>query len=74
MLAAVGTTPKVFSRITRFLNICRHLEEHQNKTLTQLTQECGFYDQAHFIKEFKEFSGFTPKEFFQKENVYFSEI
>lgn len=73
-LASVGIMPKLFSRITRFLNICQNLGEQKDKTLTQLTYECGFYDQAHFIKEFKAFSGFTPKEFFEKGNVYFSEI
>ncbi len=73
-LATVGTTPKVFSRITRFLNICQNLKEEKSQTLTQLTHDCGFYDQAHFIKEFKAFSGFTPKEFYGKENVFFSEI
>ena len=73
-LASVGIMPKLFSRITRFLNICQNLDEYKNKTLTHLAYECGFYDQAHFIKEFKAFSGFTPKEFFEKENVYFSEI
>ncbi|MBI4931184.1 MAG: helix-turn-helix transcriptional regulator [Bacteroidetes bacterium] len=73
-LETVGTSPKIFSRITRFLNICHHLEEHRNKTLTQLTYECGYYDQAHFIKDFREFSGFTPKEFFAKQNVFFADI
>ncbi len=73
-LLILGTTPKIFSRITRFLNICHHLEEYRNKTLAQLTYECGYYDQAHFIKEFKEFSGFTPKEYFEKENVHFSDL
>jgi AraC-like DNA-binding protein len=73
-LSTVGTTPKVFSRITRFLNICQNLKEQSNQTLSQLTHDCGFYDQAHFIKEFKAFSGFTPKEFYEKENVFFSEI
>lgn len=73
-LNTVGTTPKIFSRISRFLNLCQHLESHEGKTFTELTHDCGYYDQAHFIKEFKEFSGYTPKEFFAKENVYFSEI
>ena len=73
-LETVGTSPKIFSRITRFLNICHHLEEHKNKTLTQLTYECGYYDQAHFNRDFKEFSGFTPKDFFAKENVFFANI
>lgn len=72
--ATVGTTPKIFSRISRFLAICNNLQDHKGKTLSELSHECGYYDQAHFIKEFKKFSGYTPKEFFQKENVYFSEI
>lgn len=73
-LASVGTTPKVFSRITRFLDICHHLKENTHKTLTDLAHECGFHDQAHFIKEFKAFSGFTPKEFFAKNNVVFTDL
>jgi AraC-like DNA-binding protein len=72
--SSVGAMPKIFSRITRFLYICQHLDEQRNKSLTALTHECGFYDQAHFIKEFKAFSDFTPKEFFAKNNVYFSDI
>lgn len=73
-LASVGTTPKVFSRISRFLYLCRHLKESSAKTLTQLAHECGFYDQAHFIKEFKEFSGYTPREFFARSDVVFAEL
>jgi AraC-like DNA-binding protein len=73
-LASVGTTPKIFSRISRFLAICHHLRDNSDKSLTAIAYECGFYDQAHFIKEFKEFSGFTPKEFFSRSNVVFSEL
>jgi len=73
-LATVGTTPKQFSRGTRFLNLCHHLKEHKHQSLTELTYDCGYYDQAHFIKEFKQFSGFTPKEFFKRDNIAFSSI
>ena len=73
-IPTVGTTPKAFARISRFLNICHHLEDNKNKSLTELTYECGYFDQAHFIKEFKEFSGFTPKEYFAKNNVGFADI
>ncbi|MBN2597775.1 MAG: AraC family transcriptional regulator [Marinifilaceae bacterium] len=71
---AIGTTPKTFARISRFLNICHHLEEYKNKSLTQLSYECGYFDQAHFIKEFREFSGYTPKEFFARNNVAFANL
>lgn len=70
----VGATPKVFSRVSRFLHICRHLDEQKGRSLTQLAYECGYYDQSHFINEFKEFSGFTPKDFFEKEHIWFSEV
>jgi AraC-like DNA-binding protein len=33
-------------------------------SLTALAYECEYYDQAHFIKDFKEFTGLTPKEFY----------
>ena len=72
--STVGTTPKTFSRISRFLNICHHLDGHRGKTLTQLAYECGYFDQAHFIREFTAFSGFTPKAFFDKNNVKFADI
>jgi AraC-like DNA-binding protein len=62
-LARVGTTPKVFSRVVRFLNICRHLQLYEGRSLSQLALECGYYDQAHFIREFREFSGFSPTKF-----------
>ena len=72
--ATVGTTPKTFARISRFLNICHHLDGHRDKTLTQLAYECGYFDQAHFIREFTAFSGFTPKAYFAKNNVKFADI
>jgi AraC family transcriptional regulator len=30
--------------------------------LTEIAYECGFYDQSHFIKNFKEFTGFSPRQ------------
>ena len=65
-VSTVGTTPKTFSRISRFLNICHHLDGYRDSTLTRLAHECGYFDQAHFIREFCTFTGFTPKAFFAK--------
>jgi AraC-like DNA-binding protein len=74
MTASVGVTPKIFSRVTRFLHICSRLDENTHVNLARLPHDCGFHDQAHFIKEFKAFSGFTPTEFFQRKNVVFSDL
>ena len=72
--ATIGVTPKTFSRTTRFLHLCHHLKDYENKSFTEIAFDLGYYDQAHFIKEFKEFSGLTPKEYFEKENICFAEI
>lgn len=59
---AVGTSPKKFASIVRLRNAIQNYDP--NVSLTELSHEAGFYDQAHFIKEFKTFAGETPEKFF----------
>ncbi len=58
-----GFGPKLFSRIIRFQAA---LSEYgnQQKSLTEISYACGYYDQSHFIHDFKEFSGHHPKVYF----------
>ncbi len=58
-----GFSPKLFSRITRFQFALNEIK-HPHKRLTDITYECGYYDQSHFIHDFKEFSGVHPKLYF----------
>ena len=59
-----GVTPKIFSRITRFQRVSNEILYSGNyHNLTELAYDGEYYDQAHFIKEFREFSGVTPGEF-----------
>lgn len=60
----VGTTPKEFTRIIRFQRALYALQLKPEISLTQLAFECGYYDQPHLIREFKSFSGYTPREYF----------
>jgi AraC-like DNA-binding protein len=62
-LAFSGFSPKLFSRIIRFHSA---LNEYGNreKSLTEIAYECGYYDQSHFIHDFKAFSGEHPKTYF----------
>jgi AraC-like DNA-binding protein len=60
---AVGTSPKKFASIVRMKNIIK--QYNPANSLTDLAYEGGFYDQAHFIKEFKTFTGDTPEKFFR---------
>lgn len=57
----VGTTPKKFSSIVRFNKVISNLA--QTKSLTDICYENNFFDQAHFIKDFKQFTGDTPEHF-----------
>lgn len=57
----VGTTPKKFASIIRFNTVLDNLNE--TKTLTEICYENNFFDQAHFIKDFKQFTGDTPENF-----------
>lgn len=63
---AVGASPKKFASIVRLKNVIQ--QYGAASSLTNLGYEAGFYDQAHFIKEFKTFTGETPEKFFSDKN------
>jgi AraC-like DNA-binding protein len=67
-LQIVGLTPKVFNRITRFQYVMQTLRYAAFHAWPSMALDCGYYDQAHFIKEFKEFTGATPSEFVARQN------
>jgi len=57
----VGISPKKFADIMRLENSIDLFR--QGKTLTDVCYESGYYDQPHFIKSFRRFTGYTPSEF-----------
>lgn len=59
----IGISPKQLSKVIRLQTALKMLLNQQNKSLTQIAYECEYYDQAHFIKDFKEFTGTSPKQF-----------
>lgn len=58
-----GFSPKLYSRIIRFQSAIKEYPLQQ-KSLTEIALSCGYYDQSHFIHDFKQFSGHHPKTFF----------
>ncbi|SFR55053.1 AraC-type DNA-binding protein [Robiginitalea myxolifaciens] len=58
-----GLTPKVFHRVFRFNQIVSQIQNKEPLKWTDIAYEFGYSDQSHFIREFKEFSGFNPQEF-----------
>ncbi|HSP89131.1 MAG TPA: AraC family transcriptional regulator [Ignavibacteriaceae bacterium] len=59
----VGVTPKEFLKIIRFQKAIAEIDQKRNINWASLASDCGFYDQSHFIADFKTFSGFTPVEY-----------
>ncbi len=64
--AAIGMSPKQFSRIIRFQHVLRHPNELKEISFADLALTCGYSDQSHFIREFKTFAGLTPRYFFSE--------
>jgi AraC-like DNA-binding protein len=64
----VGVNPKTFLRIIRFQKAIGELEHNRAMSWAGLAVDCGYYDQAHFIDDFKSFSGFTPVEYIARKN------
>lgn len=58
-----GFSPKLYSRICRFEYATRHYAP-QLPSLSGLALDCGYFDQSHFIHDFKAFSGLHPRRFF----------
>ena len=61
----VGVTPKEFLKVIRFQKAILELENFGSVNWIGIADECGFYDQSHFIADFKNYSGFTPKEYME---------
>ncbi|MDA9316880.1 helix-turn-helix transcriptional regulator [Polaribacter sp.] len=60
----IGLSPKQLSKTTRIQKTLKSLLTKDFTSLTDLAYENEYFDQAHFIKDFKEFTGLTPKEFY----------
>lgn len=61
----IGCSPKAFSNIVRFQNILRVAPSVGISKESNVFYDLGYYDQSHFIKEFKNFHGITPKTAFE---------
>jgi len=59
----IGISPKQLGKVIRLQTALKMLLSQQAESFTKIAYESEYYDQAHFIKDFKEFTGTTPKEF-----------
>jgi AraC-like DNA-binding protein len=60
----VGTSPRKFASIVRLRHALRLRTVGGN--LTEIAYQAGYFDQAHFTKDFRNFTGLAPRSFFQR--------
>jgi len=69
-LTAVGVSPKYFSKIVQFNAVISSMQQNDQERLHHLALECGYFDQAHFIRDFNKFVGQNPLQFLQNNDQF----
>jgi AraC-like DNA-binding protein len=67
LLTETGLTPKAAARVTRFDRARRALQHQPGLPLAGLAARCGYYDQAHLAREFRELAGCPPSAWLAEE-------
>lgn len=73
-LRHIGMSPKQLGKVIRLQAVLKMMRAQQSGGLTKIAYEANYYDQAHFAKDFKEFTGTTPGEFFYDEGMTLSSL
>jgi AraC-like DNA-binding protein len=63
----VGMTPKAIARVVRFDRAVRHVRAAKRIQWSALAWQCGYADQSHLVREFREFAGLSPTEFVRQQ-------
>ncbi|MCB9133829.1 MAG: helix-turn-helix domain-containing protein [Anaerolineales bacterium] len=66
----VGMSPKQYAQLQRVENARVALKKMRGQTTTRLGLELGFYDQAHFIREFSDVVGITPYAYLKRGRIF----
>ena len=67
----VGLSPKAYLRVFRFIRSLEHLKKYPLISLTEVACRSGYYDQAHFIRDYKAYTGHSPGEVVNAPNILF---
>ena len=68
----IGLSPKQLGKVIRLQAALSLLLDIEPQSLTKIAYSSEYYDQSHFIKDFKEFTGITPKDFFRSDEMILS--
>ena len=61
-----GVSPKLYAKLVRFNEAIKIKSMQPEKNWTSIAYDCGYFDQMHLIKDFKQFSNESPSSFFNR--------
>src|SRR5262250_1872951 len=70
----VGLTPKLFCRVRRFQRVLRVIGSRRPIDWAEIALTCGYFDQAHFIHDFRAFSGINPSAYLADHTEHFNHV
>ena len=70
----VGFTPKLYLRVIRFQRVLMRIFQAPSVDWGDVVEQHGYFDQSHFIREFREFSGLTPTEYLIRRGPYLQHV
>jgi AraC-like DNA-binding protein len=73
-VAQIGLPPKAFYRVRRFQRILEMVHASRDVEWVQVALDSGYYDQAHFNHDFREFSGLTPSQYVARATQHLNHV
>jgi AraC-like DNA-binding protein len=70
----VGLTPKRFLRVRRFQNVISSIPRAKAVDWADLAVRCGYYDQSHFVHDFRSFCGLTPAAYLSLRTAHLNHV
>jgi AraC-like DNA-binding protein len=70
----VGLTPKLYCRIRRFQKVLRRIHRRQRVNWVDVALSFGYYDQPHFVRDFRAFSGISPTTYLQLRTEHLNHV
>jgi AraC-like DNA-binding protein len=70
----VGLAPKLFCRVQRFQQVLQIVHSGREVDWAEIALSCGYFDQPHFIHDFKEFSGINPTAYLAAKNEHLNHV
>jgi AraC-like DNA-binding protein len=70
----VGLSPKAFCRVRRFQHVLHAVHRLREADWVQVALDCGYYDQPHFIHDFRAFSGLTPAQYLARATEHLNHV